>query len=225
MVSCIYQIKSKSCGRVYIGSTNNYKRRVIDHKRNLKNLKHKNTFLQAVHNKHGLENLEFSIIEEVKNLDHLRAIEQSYLDYYFRMYRDSGKGLLININRSARIPDNNGRKLTDEHKRKISENNGLAFKGRKLSDEHRRKLSEAAKGRKCEPFSDEHRRKISEAWLGKKRSETNKKKISEANKGKKLSAEHRRKISENNGLGMKGKQHSEETKAKMSEAAKRRRQS
>ena len=36
-------------------------------------------------------------------------------------------------------------------------------KGRKLSEEHKRKLNEMKKGRKRAPFSEEYRRKMSEA--------------------------------------------------------------
>ena len=66
-----------------------------------------------------------------------------------------------------------GYKLSEEHKKKISEalkgnKNGLGNKnclGRKLSEEHKQKLSEAGKGRKV---SMETRRKMSEASKGNK---------------------------------------------------------
>ena len=56
-----------------------------------------------------------------------------------------------------------GRKLSEEHRRKIGE----AMKGKKLSEEHRRKIGEALKGRKP---SEEHRRKLSEAAKSRKKS-------------------------------------------------------
>lgn len=96
-----------------------------------------------------------------------------------------------------------GRKLSEKHKRKISE----ALKGEKSvcfgkprSEETKRKISEAKKG---VVFSEEHKRKISEANRGKTLSEETKKKISRSlkghvawNKDKKLTDKHKRKIGE-----------------------------
>lgn len=61
---------------------------------------------------------------------------------------------------------NKGRKLSDEHKRKLSE----SMKGKKHSEEHKRKISESLKGCKpwntgktgCITHSEETKRKISE---------------------------------------------------------------
>lgn len=46
-------------------------------------------------------------------------------------------------------------------KARISE----SLKGRKLSEEHKRKISESNKGKKIGPFSEEHKRKLSEAQI------------------------------------------------------------
>lgn len=114
-----------------------------------------------------------------------------------------------------------GRKLSEEHKRKISE----AAKGNKnsvgriVSEETRRKLSEANRGRK---LSEETKRKVGDAARGRKLSEEHKCKISEAVKGntnslgRVLSEETKLKLSESN----KGKKRSEETKRRISEATK-----
>lgn len=69
----------------------------------------------------------------------------------------------------------------------------LHMKGKKLSEEHRRKISESERGNK---HSEESKRKISESLKGKKFSDEHKRKLSEAKKGKKLSEEHKRKMSE-----------------------------
>lgn len=53
-------------------------------------------------------------------------------------------------------------------------------KGKKLSEEHRRKISESMKGKKRKPFTEETRRKMSESHKGKHRSEETRKKISES---------------------------------------------
>ncbi len=109
-----------------------------------------------------------------------------------------------------------GKKLTEEHKRKISD----GMKGKKLIEAHKRKISEAHKGKK---HTEEHRRKNSEAQKGKKLSEETKKKIGDFWRGKKrlFSEEHRRKIRELRlyyNRNWKGKHHTEETQRKISEA-------
>lgn len=107
--------------------------------------------------------------------------------------------------------------------------------GRRLTDDHKRKISETSKGRKNPPISEETRRKMSEAKKGKKLrlgaklSDETKKKISLSNmgkskgKGRVKSEEHRRKISisvSKSQLGVNnhfyGRKHTDETKAKIS---------
>jgi NUMOD3 motif len=111
--------------------------------------------------------------------------------------------------------------------------------GRRLSEEHKRKISESSKGRKNKPITQDTRKKMSEAKrgmklrLGAKLSDETKTKISKSNKGKSKgkgvpkSEEHKKKISisvSNAQMGINnhfyGRKHTEETKAKIS-AAKR----
>ena len=68
-----------------------------------------------------------------------------------------------------------GKPLTDEHRRNISE----AKKGKQRSEDTRRKLSEALKGR---TLSEDTRRKMSEAHKGKHHSEETRRKLSESTK-------------------------------------------
>jgi len=119
-----------------------------------------------------------------------------------------------------------GKKISEEHKRKISEFN----KSRIVSEETRKKLREINLGKICsektkrkiseskkgKTLSEEVKAKLREANNGKILSEETRKKLSEFHKGKVLSEETRRKLSELN----KGKVLSEETKRKMSEARK-----
>ena len=73
--------------------------------------------------------------------------------------------------------------------------------GRKLSKEHKRKISEYQTGRKKKPLSEEHKKRISEANSGRPSwnkgiscSEVTRKKLSKWNKGKVLSKETRQKM-------------------------------
>lgn len=132
-----------------------------------------------------------------------------------------------------------GRKLSEEHKKKISialmgKNKGKMpwLFGKHLSKESRAKLSLANKGKhlslateyknghipwsKGRKFSKEHKDKISKGNKGKIMSIESRKKMSLAQKGKKLSIETRKKISLNNARGMLGKHPSLETRKKMS---------
>jgi len=117
--------------------------------------------------------------------------------------------------RAAKMGANNpffGKKLSDEHKRKISEGG----KGRVQSEETRKKISDTQKGR---VFTEEHRRKISDSSKGKKMSVETRKKMSGSRKGKKrkpFSEETRKKMS-NAG---KGREFSEEHCKRISESKK-----
>lgn len=90
---------------------------------------------------------------------------------------------------------NKGKKLSEEHKQKISK----AHIGKIISKETKQKISEFKKGKK---LSKEHRQKISDAKIGKKNwmygkthTDKVKKKISDANKGRIVSDETKRNIS------------------------------
>ena len=110
-----------------------------------------------------------------------------------------------------------GRTHSEESRRKISESlkgNTNAL-GKKPSEETRRKISESLKGNtRAKDPSPETRRKISEASRRKTMSEEARRKISEANRGKVISVETRRKIGE----ARMGHPVSEESRRKISEA-------
>lgn len=96
---------------------------------------------------------------------------------------------------------NTGRKLSKEHKKKISK----SLTGRKHSEESKRKMSEARKGKKRNHKGPGGRK-------GQKNSKEHNEKVSASLTGREISEETKQKMSESR----KGKKHSEETKAKMS---------
>ncbi len=59
----IYGIFNFLNGKLYIGSTNNLKSRLRQHKKGLKKQKHKNKYLQNSWNKYGESAFEFHVIE------------------------------------------------------------------------------------------------------------------------------------------------------------------
>lgn len=78
-MSYIYKINNKINNKMYIGSTDNYKKRFYTHKHELNNDKHINIHLQRAWNKYGENNFEFKILEECNEKVKLER-EQYYLD-------------------------------------------------------------------------------------------------------------------------------------------------
>lgn len=128
-----------------------------------------------------------------------------------------------------------GKHLSEETKRKISENRKGKGMGRKLSEEEiqklqearkkspyghshteesKRKISEANKGKKKNPHTEESKRKISESLKGRKISEETIEKRRQALMGHSVSEETRQKI----GKAQSGRKHSEEHNQKVREA-------
>lgn len=76
----IYEILNKINGKIYIGSTNNLKRRISQHKYMLNKNIHHSINLQRSWNKYGEDNFEWIILrDDVEDIDRL-TVEQFYLD-------------------------------------------------------------------------------------------------------------------------------------------------
>ena len=78
--SGIYQIVNKVTLKCYVGSTRqSFAYRFRDHKRDLKNNKHHNRYLQNAWNKYGSEVFEFEVLEVIdKSLDKTVFLEKEY---------------------------------------------------------------------------------------------------------------------------------------------------
>lgn len=77
----IYRIRNVINSKVYIGSTNNVKKRFDTHICNLRNKTHHNKHLQNAWNKYGEDKFEFEIIEECEDSIKFQK-EQKYIDKY-----------------------------------------------------------------------------------------------------------------------------------------------
>ena len=112
----IYKIQSKNKPeRIYVGSSINVHRRWNEHKSRLLAGEHWNAKLQRHFNKYGWDDLEFSVIVGCDK-NSLISFEQFYidaLDPWFNLVK-------IAIHGNNPVSGNKGRKLSDEHKRKIS---------------------------------------------------------------------------------------------------------
>jgi group I intron endonuclease len=200
----VYAITHIGSQRVYIGSSGNIARRWAQHKTHLRYHKHSSQKLQRAWDKYGAGAFQFSILEECA-LEGLREQEQYWIDT-LEAYNTG-----FNCTKKAKEHSEEVRKRLSEQKL-----------GKKMSDEHRRKLSEAHKNSSFAPITaqmhtPEAKVKSVKARIGLKKSEETKKKIGEGQKRitKKrpgpMSEENKRKIS----LAKMGKPRSRETKEKL----------
>ncbi|KKM00210.1 hypothetical protein LCGC14_1806700 [marine sediment metagenome] len=117
---------------------------------------------------------------------------QSLEQHYIRVFRSLGASL-VNGNHGGG-GSSAGRKLSEEHKRKISE----SCKGQKRSEETKQKLSESKLGNTIwagRKHTNETRRKMSRSQKGRIFSNEHRQNVSKAKRGKKLSEEARRNVS------------------------------
>lgn len=222
--SGIYKIINKTTLRYYVGSSLNIegsRGRWKEHVYRLRRGNHQNSQLQYAWNKYGKEDFDWSIVVEVPK-ENLLLEEQKYLDI-----AKAEKEKCYNTQFIA------GRvEMTPEVRKKLS----VACKGRKLTKEHKQKISDALKGTCSRPagwhHTEESKLKISKngfRWTGKKLSsqhiqrlvdshigirpskETTEK-MSKSRMGRVVSEETRRLIS----LKAKGRTLSQKTKLKIS---------
>ena len=77
---CVYGIVNEKNGKMYIGSTDNLRKRSYEHKSKLKNGYHRNAFLQEDYDKYGKENFEFQVLEKVDKNKKLSKVEHQYVE-------------------------------------------------------------------------------------------------------------------------------------------------
>lgn len=131
----IYKITNKNNGKVYIGQSVDISHRRSCHEYDLKNNRHKNTYLQHAYNKEP-DAFTFEVICYC-NEDALDELEMFYINKYKATDHKCG----YNLDKSAR---GTGRK-SEETKWKMSEvkKGNTAMCGIKLSEEWKKHLSEA----------------------------------------------------------------------------------
>lgn len=77
----IYMIQNTLNNHKYIGSTNNFKRRIIRHRSELRTNKHHSLYLQRAYNRYGEDKFTVSILEKCDSVrDTLLYLEQKYLN-------------------------------------------------------------------------------------------------------------------------------------------------
>lgn len=201
MAYTVYKHTSPS-GKVYIGITG-----IDPVKRWKQGYSHNKYFTMAI-KKYGWSNIKSEIL--ASNLSKEDACEMEIL--LIKHFRSNNKNFGYNISiggESGRL----GVVVSEESKEKMRK----AKIGKKLSEEHKRKISESGKGR---VFSLETREKIRVANTGRKHTEEEKIKMSEKATGRKQSEatkDKRRKMMVGENNHFYGKKHTETAKSKVSE--------
>lgn len=227
----IYRIDGPT-GGIYIGSAVNLQRRWRSHKQRLNNGVHHAKHLQNAWSKYGSDAFTFSVVEFVDNPSDLLRIEQIWLDIVYtslepkQIYntcRYAGSPLGVRHSEetrrkhSERLKGNTitrGKKLTEGHRKKVSEGlrNSAKFQ-QSMHSEHRRTQLRKMWANKSKEEMDAIGAKRGAATRGRERSLEHRQKLSAARKGQKMSEEARLKL-----VGRKTGPRSEEVKRKISQA-------
>jgi group I intron endonuclease len=112
MQAGIYAIRNKINGKLYIGSTINFKQRWQQHKSNLKNNRHHSQILQNAWNKYGEDAFEFCVVQEVLDIETLGAMEQSFLDTYESYKKENGYNIQAVVDRTTAAKPETTKKLS-----------------------------------------------------------------------------------------------------------------
>lgn len=138
-IAGVYAIVNVLNAHRYIGSTNNFKRRLIRHRCELRGGKHHSIPLQRAYNKYGEDKFEIWILETCDNVkDTILFLEQKYLDLHPE----------YNISTLANRPSDNCKHAVSEETREKIKKANL---GKKASLEARINLSNARKGKGTKP--------------------------------------------------------------------------
>ena len=164
----IYLLTNKVNSKVYIGVTNNYTKRMREHKG-----AYNNYLLSKAIKKHGWNNFHSQILLETENSEYAyKEAESSFIQQYQSNNPEKGYNLTIGGQGTlgfSPTPETRqkmremklGKKLTPEHIQKISQSN----KGKLFSEETKKKISNKLKGNKNfqgKTFSDEVKQILSE---------------------------------------------------------------
>jgi group I intron endonuclease len=169
-MSGIYKIKNILDNKIYVGSAEDFLRRIYEHTYLLKKNKHHSTYLQNAWNKHGENSFIFGLIEVVEDLTQLIPREQHYIDTLkpeYNMCPTAGSRL--------------GSTQTVQAIEKIRKNATKFWLGKNLPEETKKKIGDANRGNQ---HTQEAINKItinnSRYWKGKTRSTEAKEKMAKA---------------------------------------------
>ena len=149
-LSGVYCITNIIDNRIYIGSTQCFKRRFTEHLKSLTDNTHNNPHLQKFVNKYGIDNIKFEILEIVE-IENLLSKEQYYLNNFINFSTD------FNICKIAGTPPNYNRQFTKEDIEYIAELYNSGKSCCQISEilfNHRNQRSKITKIAKGESYSE-----------------------------------------------------------------------
>ena len=83
---CIYRIVCFPTGKVYVGQTNNSRRRKKDHFRYLKRGQHHSSYMQAAYNKYGRRAFWFEVLETDLSIEQANQREIYWIEVFDSFY-------------------------------------------------------------------------------------------------------------------------------------------
>jgi group I intron endonuclease len=141
----IYEIINLVNNKKYIGQSVDIRTRLNNHKSSLKNNKHHNRHLQAAYNKYGADNFRFNILESDVSINSLDTLER----YYIYIFKATNIECGYNIENGG----HEGKKLSEEHKRKISTANRRLSDLERLINIEKRKDKAILKNKRYDAFN------------------------------------------------------------------------
>lgn len=142
-IPCIYSIRNIENDKRYIGSTNHFIRRLHKHFEDLKNRAHSSDELEKDYNENP-SNFAFEILRLIETQEELYEAEQYYTDLYKTYVKGHGYNARIDVKKNTGVEfsesvrnqmsiNRKGRKLTEEHKKKIGKGVKEAIVNKKLN--------------------------------------------------------------------------------------------
>lgn len=157
---CIYKITNLQNGKVYIGETCNFSRRMNEHRSRSRNINYKSELYNDMR-KHGENNFSF---EELEICNKKQSIEREA--YYIKKYNSFKEGYnrtpyssATMIGRTGKLNPFYGKTHTEKTLDKIS----VAHLGKKHTNETKAKMSKSRNGK---IFTNTHKANISKSKMG-----------------------------------------------------------
>ena len=198
----IYKITNLSNNLIYVGQEKNYNPRYYG----------SGILIKKAISEFGIENFKKEIVEYCDDLHQLNEREIFWIRELNSRDPKIGYNLAPGGSLFMTSPEIS-KKISNSLKGKYVGERAFRY-GLKITEDHKKRISESNKGKEGvenKMWSEERKRKASERRRGIKLSDVTKKRLSKAHTGKKLTEEHRKKIAG----GLEGRTHADGTKEKL----------